>query len=331
MNYEIAGVQLDQTPLVNAAGSVNGTNSEQILREVEELARTPIGAITVGSFTLLPAAGNEAAYGGPVYYYDTETELTYNSMGLPNIGIAAARQLMPQIINIAHHNNKPVIASVSPAAVTAETGSTHEQAASLVYDMATTGVDLIEVNASCPNVVVDGGGRKPIVGYDIQAMKTLIYTLDEFRHDFSTKIGLKLPPYRSREELAVAYEIAKVLTAESQLGYIATANTIPNQRPESANGEAILSVPNGLGGMSGPATHEVGREQLRLWRQLVGGSIDIVSQLGVSTGQELQERLGLGASAAAGVTFLWENKQGYGTAVNKLIEEWVEASSASAK
>ena len=48
-NFKLVTTEVE-TPLVNAAGSINGTSSEQILRQVETLAATAIGAITVGSF-----------------------------------------------------------------------------------------------------------------------------------------------------------------------------------------------------------------------------------------------------------------------------------------
>ena len=109
--YELAGVELE-SPLVNAAGSVNGTNVETILREVEMLADTGVGAITGGSFTPSAQEGNAVKFGEPVYHHDPATAKTYNSMGLPNIGKDAAVELAPQVIS--HANGKPVIYSGSP-------------------------------------------------------------------------------------------------------------------------------------------------------------------------------------------------------------------------
>src|ERR1700757_4275277 len=105
--YKFAGHKIE-TPLVNAAGSINGTNPELIRKEARTLAETAIGAITIGSFTVPRQEGNEARFGSPTYYYDQDTQATYNSMGLPNIGLESAKGIMPDILKIAHDNGKPL-------------------------------------------------------------------------------------------------------------------------------------------------------------------------------------------------------------------------------
>ena len=45
--YELSGYELD-APLLNAAGSLNGVSREGLLREVDLLADTGIGGITIG-------------------------------------------------------------------------------------------------------------------------------------------------------------------------------------------------------------------------------------------------------------------------------------------
>lgn len=142
--YELAGVSLE-SPLVNGAGSINGTNAESILREVDTLATTGIGAITVGSFTVPFQEGNAVKYGEPVYYHDPVIGATYNSMGLPNIGKDSAVELASQVIERA--NGKPVIYSGSPTNAP-EHGTSVEQATRLAYDFLETGVDLVEINVS---------------------------------------------------------------------------------------------------------------------------------------------------------------------------------------
>jgi dihydroorotate dehydrogenase len=311
--YELAGVELD-SPLVNAAGSINGTNVETILREVELLADTGIGAITGGSFTVPAQEGNAAKFGEPVYYHDPVNGKTYNSMGLPNIGKDAAVELAPQVISRA--NGKPVIYSGSPTNAP-EHGSSVEQATRLAYDFLETGVDLVEINVSCPNVVTEGGGRKPIMGYDLETMQELISSLTEQVGE-GQKLGVKLPPYLSDDERLVATDLAKILRASNVFRFIVTANTIPNQEPLNEQGEHILTVPGGKGGMSGSATKQTGREQLELWREQMGDSVDIVSTLGVDSGKELKTRLQLGAVAAGGVTFLWESSN-WKNAVTKVL------------
>ncbi|MBX4197490.1 hypothetical protein KW801_02965, partial [Candidatus Saccharibacteria bacterium] len=218
-----------ETPLVNAAGSINGTSKELIVREVEKLADTAIGAITVGSFTVPEQAGNEVKYGGPVYYHDKETGTTYNSMGLPNIGLREAKLLVPELLKRAHEAGKPLIVSVSPTQATAETGNTFEQTIKLVYEMQLADADLIEVNTSCPNVVTEGGGRKPILGYDLEGMRQLVSELAPWTSTHDSKVGVKLPPYLSEEEKNIVPELAKLFKERRVFGFVVTSNTIPGQ------------------------------------------------------------------------------------------------------
>jgi dihydroorotate dehydrogenase len=140
-NFKLVTTEIE-TPLVNAAGSINGTSSELILREVETLADTAIGAITVGSFTVPEQLDNEVKFGSPTYYHDRETGSTYNSMGLPNIGLDAAKRLMPEVISRAWDKGKPVIASVSPTQSSPENGgNAFEQVKQLVEGLLETEAD----------------------------------------------------------------------------------------------------------------------------------------------------------------------------------------------
>ena len=302
--YAIAGVELE-SPLLNAAGSINGPNAEGLLREVDLLASTGIGAITVGSFTIPRQGGNEAKYGSPTYYHDSVDGKTYNSMGLPNIGLEEALILAPAVVSRSHDKGKPIIFSGSPT-VSPESGSSIEQARRLVYELLQTGVDLVELNVSCPNVVTEGGGRKPIMGYDLESMAELVDLLASDVGE-GQRVGVKLPPYVSDEEKLIIPDVAKILRAKNVFSFLVTANTIPNQTARNQDGTPILTVPNGAGGMSGPATKEVGREQLKMWHEQMGNRLDIVSALGVDSGQEVAVRRSLGAVAAEGVTFLWES------------------------
>lgn len=317
--YQLAGHEIE-SPLVNAAGSINGVSAEGLLREVSDLAQTAIGAITVGSFTVPPQAGNEARFGAPVYYYDAETGTTYNSMGLPNIGIEAAVRLSPALITRAHERGKIVISSASPTDAP-ELGSSVSQAVRLAYDLLGTDADLVEVNVSCPNVVTSDGGHKPMLGYDLESMEELITRLEAEVGD-TGRLGLKLPPYLSIENRLLVPKIAAMIRERRVFRFLVTSNTIPDQIPRHTDGRPILTAPEGKGGMSGPSTKAVGREQLILWRQHT--NLDIISTLGVDSGQELHRRLQLGANAAGGVTFLWQSSN-WKAAVTEMLTGLAEA------
>jgi dihydroorotate dehydrogenase (fumarate) len=319
--YSVAGVELS-SPLINGAGSINGTHTERILREIDFLAGTGIGAITAGTFTIPFQIGNEAKYGSPTYYYDPIEKKTYNSEGFPNIGLANAIALAPEIVRRAHEKGKPVIYSCS-ATVSPKDGSAVEQSRRLVYELLETDVDLIELNVSCPNLFTEGSKRKPIMGYDLESISELLDVLsDEIGED--QRVGIKPPPYISDEEKLLIPEIAKLLKAKKVFKFMVASNTIPNRGDKHPDGRHFLSVPDGLGGMSGPDTKDEGRDQLLLWKVAMGDSIDIISALGVDSGKEVQVRRSLGAAAAAGVTFLRESGN-WAAKISDVLHDYVDA------
>lgn len=321
-NYELFGHQLE-SPLLNAAGSINRTNVEQIQREAAVLRRTGIGGITYGSFTIPAQEGNAARFGEPVYHYDPFRGETYNSMGLPNIGIEAAEKLLPEEISKAHDIGKIVIASVSPTINSRENGGdSFAQTEQLVQRMLETDADIIEVNLSCPNVLNDGDTRKPILGYDSDSVHTVIDRLDS-TVGRTGRLSVKVPPYMSLQQQRQLKAGAEAMKAKPVFRGVVTSNTVPDQIPLDKDRRAILTVPGGKAGMSGPATRQLGRDQTRLWRDELKGELEIVSTLGVIDGREVFARRQLGASAVGGVTFLWESND-WGKAVTRVLEEFSE-------
>ena len=310
------------SPLINAEGSISGTNVEEITHQVRMLAGTGIGAITIGSITIPQQMGNEEKYGSPTYHYDPKTGSTYNSMGLPNIGLTRAKMIIPELLDIAHNNGKPLIVSVSPTLSTSEIGDPYDQTEKLVETILDLEVDGVVVNMSCPNLVVEGGGRKPMIGYDLDASAELITTLERVIGT-DHRIGLKLPPYISDSDKKMIPALADMILETSSIGFIITSNTIPNKVAIDEHCKPILSVPSGAGGLSGPVTKEIGRLQLHMWLEHLLGKKEIISVLGVDTGTELAYRVNSGASAAGGVTFLWESPN-WGRAVTKMLEEYIE-------
>lgn len=319
--YFLSGYELE-SPLINAAGSINGPYPGRIFGEMNLLADTGIGAITVGSFTVPAQSGNEAKYGSPTYYYDSVEGKTYNSMGLPNIGFDDAVRFAPDLIARAHVKGKRLIYSGSPT-ISPGNGNSIDQARMLAYEFLQTNVDMVELNVSCPNVVTESGGRKPMMGYDIDTMEELV---DELAHEVGEgqRLGIKMPPYISEEEKLIVPEIAKLLRTKRVFKFLVTSNTIPNQIALDQNEKPILSVPEGKGGMSGPATKEIGREQARMWVEQLGGELDVVSALGVDSGQEIRARRSIGAVAASGVTFLWESGD-WAAKVTSMLQEYADS------
>ncbi|MDB5161101.1 MAG: dihydroorotate oxidase catalytic subunit, partial [Candidatus Saccharibacteria bacterium] len=222
--HTLAGLSLSSS-LVAAAGFQNGTDEGLIMEKFNQLLDSGMGVITLGSFTLPVNEGNEAKYGPPVYYYDSRQGKTYNSMGLANVGAEAALRMAPSMVAKGHAQDKIIIFSGSPLG-SLEHGTSVEQAYLLARKFLDSPADLVEINLSCPNVVTEEGGRKPVMGYDVESVTEL---LEKVTNDLEvSRLGFKLPPYMSDEEQELVSEIARLLN-KVRPGFITVANTIPGQ------------------------------------------------------------------------------------------------------
>lgn len=317
--YHLSDIKLE-SPFMNSAGSLHGTNTDFLLDKVRALSQTRIGAITLGSFTIPKREGNAATFGHPTYHYDLYTGRTYNSKGLPGPGLDRILELAPLFNQIA--GDKPLIYSGSTTFATPEIGEGPEQISRLAYDFFDKArAKIVEVDAGCPHILATDGQRMPIVGYDYEVMDKLI---DGLQNAIGTgqKIGIKLPPYLSIEQRKLVPKIAKRIRESGVFAYLATSNTIPDQVPLDERGAPILSVLGGKGGMSGPATKAIGQEQLCLWRQAMGPNFEIVSSLGVDSGEEIAVRLRLGATAVAATSLFLQCIDNWSVTANHTIEQF---------
>lgn len=307
-----------ESPLFNAAGLLNGPNGSALLRDVETLADTSIGGLTVGSWTIPKREGNAATYGEPVAYFQNSTGSMTNSLGLPNVGINNGEQLVEEILDIA--GEKPVIFSASPVSSESDIGTSVEQSVEMINRLFLAGAKLVELNVSCPNIVTDDSGRKPIMGYDPQTMGELFESLSAQPdwEEFRAQLGIKLPPYIDTAHGVKLRSLISNVLHDADPGFITTSNTVSGYLPMQ-NGEPILSVPGGQGGLSGPITSEVGREQLRTWKSEMALT-PIISTLGVFDGHEVAKRQEMGAHASAMVSRFWLSSDWKNTVSNALLE-----------
>ena len=315
--YELVGHEL-KTPLINAAGLVNGHEAGGLLRDVATLAATEIGAITVGSWTMLRRLGNAALFGEPTHYYDHLTGEMANALGLPNVGLDEGEWLVGLIK--AEAGDKPVIFSVSPTLPEAGIGDSIDQSQLMVERLFFQGAELVELNVSCPNIVDQTGGRKAIMGHDPETMARLAEGLanDIDANLYSHCLGLKLPPYISPRQKQAQQKITDIIK-DGPFGFIVTANTIPGSRPVDDRGNPRLTVPGGGGGLSGPATRDEGRRQLDIWRESLPTK-PVVSTLGVFDGQEVAARMEAGATAVAMNSRFWQSSNWKRTVTEILVE-----------
>jgi len=244
-------------------------------------------------------------------------------MGLPNISIVEAEAMHPELQELADAEGKILAPSMSPGKGEDPTEVLPEMAHRFVR----AGAKVIKINYSCPNKIVGGGGREAVLGNDLETMfeidDKIVATVGE-----DLIIVRKLPPYVSDKKILIP-EVAKRFSNVRGKVVLALSNTIGGQYILTELGDPALNVPGNLGGLSGPATIEVGRDQLRRFRELLPHHVGIISCLGVTNGQEVYRRVDeMGADLAEGVTVFIENEthrsMTYGQTAQELAEEYAK-------
>ena len=262
LHTEICGVSFPSI-LMNAAGA-----KDVSLDDLRALGQSKAGAIVVKTATKAFRAGNDL----PRWYVDDLGSV--NSMGLPNLGYEAYAKAMREL----KAYKKPVIVSVSGL----KQGDNEEMITA--YD--TAGVDMVEVNLSCPNLV--GKGQ---LGYDFEASEKM---LKSCRKQTKKPMGAKLPPYFD----GFQYErMAKVLK-RAKVDFIVTINSVGNTLIVDAERERKVIAPNnGLGGLGGAYVKPISLANVHTFYQLTEGQLPIIGVGGVQDGIDAFEHLLAGATA----------------------------------
>jgi len=285
------------------------------IEEVAAMARTGAGWIEAGSYTLLARIGN-GPNGEVVYYHDFDSGETFNALGMPNRGMDVVETEIPEMVRIAHaHGNKKLVVNVAP--VSEHPSGEAVQLASRAY---AAGADAVLLNTGCPNVIKEGGERHQILSYSLPELRLTLDALKGVAERYRP-IFVRLSPYSSVTQMTLAMQAVR---ESGVVSAVFMPNTWPDERPATGQGEQILEVPGGLGGLSGPAMAIPAAEQTQwaveaLWRS----KIDVVSSSGIVTGKELERRLVLGAVAGAGTTFYYESPDWQGD-TDRLLHELAE-------
>ncbi len=257
LRVNIAGVEW-KNPVATASGTFSARESGAFY----DLSR--LGAVTTKGVANRPWAGNPTpriaeTYGGML-----------NAVGLQNPGVEAfleeelpyLRQFDTRVIvNVAGH-------SVEEYRETAERLSQAE------------GVDLLELNISCPNVK-EGG-----IGFGTDPAMAAKVTR-EVKRVAKQPLMVKLTP-----NVTEIGEIAKAVEAEGA-DAISLINTLLGMRIDIRKRQPVLA--NITGGLSGPAVKPVAVRMVYQVRQAV--RLPIVGLGGISTGEDAVEFLMAGADA----------------------------------
>lgn len=260
MSVNLAGVAL-KNPVVVASGTFGFGREYGRFYDLSEL-----GGICAKGLTLHPRTGNPAPR-------IAETPMgILNSVGLENPGVDAF--IAGELPFLRKFDTK-IIANIS--------GNTPEEYGVMCEKLSAAGVDMIEVNISCPNVKAGGlaYGTRPELAAEV--------TEEAKKHAGGVPVMVKLSPNVT--------DITEIARAAEGAGADALSliNTIRGMRIDVNTRRPILKM--NTGGLSGPAVLPVAVRMV--WEVSQAVSLPILGMGGVSGGEDAAQLMLAGASAVA--------------------------------
>ena len=256
----LAGVRM-KNPVVVASGTFGFGREYGQFYDLSEL-----GGICCKGLTLHRREGNP-----PPRIAETPMGIL-NSVGLQNPGVDAfIEHELPEL----RKHELAVIANIS--------GNTPEEYGVMCGKLSAAGVDLIEVNISCPNVKAGGlaYGTRPELAAEVTAVAKA--------HAGTVPVMVKLSPNVT--------DITKIARAAADAGADALSliNTLRGMRIDVRTRRPILRM--NTGGLSGPAVLPVAVRMV--WEVHQAVDLPILGMGGVSKGEDAAQLMLAGASAVA--------------------------------
>lgn len=261
----LAGVRL-KNPIVVASGTFGFGEEYGQFYDLSQL-----GAICVKGLTPEAREGNP-----PPRIAETPMGIL-NSVGLQNPGVDAfIRDELPRLRGY----DVKIIANIS--------GNAPEEYGIMCRKLSAAGVDMIEVNISCPNVKAGGlaYGTRPGLAAEVTAVA---------KKNSSVPVMVKLSPnVTDIAEIAVAVENAGA-------DALSLINTILGMRIDVATRRPVLH--QNVGGLSGPAVLPVAVRMV--WQVANAVRLPILGMGGVASGTDAAQLMLAGAHAVAVGTALF--------------------------
>lgn len=259
MRVELAGVTL-KNPVTAASGTFG------FGREYGEFFDLSLlGGISVKGLTLRPRTGNP-----PPRIAETPMGML-NSVGLENPGVDAfLTHELPEL----KRRGAVVFANIS--------GDTPEEYGEMCEKLSEGGVDMIEVNISCPNVKAGGMayGTQPKLAAEVTAVA---------KKHARVPVMVKLSPnVTDIAEIALAVE-------EAGADAISLINTIRGMVIDVRTRRPVLK--RNTGGLSGPAVLPIAVRMV--WEVCHVVQVPVLGMGGIASGEDAAQMLLAGASAVA--------------------------------
>ena len=259
MKVNLAGVEL-KNPVVVASGTFGFGREYGQFYDLSEL-----GGICVKGLTAQRREGNPAPR-------IAETPMgILNSVGLQNPGVDA---FIAEELPFLRQYDVKVIANIS--------GNTPEEYGEMCEKLSAAGVDMIEVNISCPNVKAGGlaYGTKPELAAEVTRMA---------KSHSTVPVMVKLSP-----NVTDITEIARAV-ADAGADALSLINTLRGMRIDINTRRPILKM--NTGGLSGPAVLPVAVRMV--WEVAQAVNLPILGMGGVSKADDAAQLMLAGASAVA--------------------------------
>ena len=266
LSVNLAGVTL-KNPIVVASGTFGFGREYGRFYNLSEL-----GGICAKGLTLHRREGNPAPR-------IAETPMgILNSVGLQNPGVDG---FIAEELPFLRQFDTKVIANIS--------GNTPEEYGIMCEKLADAGVDMIEVNISCPNVKAGGlaYGTRPDLAAEV--------TETAKKHAKQVPVMVKLSP-----NVTDITEIARAVEGAGA-DALSLINTLRGMRIDVNTRRPILKM--NTGGLSGPAVLPVAVRMV--WETAQAVKLPILGMGGVSKGADAAQLMLAGASAVAVGTALF--------------------------
>jgi dihydroorotate dehydrogenase (NAD+) catalytic subunit len=260
MSVNLAGVEL-KNPVVVASGTFGFGREFDQFYDISAL-----GGICCKGLTLHPREGNP-----PPRIAETPAGIL-NSVGLQNPGVEGfIEHELPWL----REKDLKIIANIS--------GNTPEEYGQMCALLSQAGVDLIEVNVSCPNVKCGGlqYGTVPAMTAEVTEMAK--------KHAGNVPVMVKLSPNVT--------DITLMAKAVEEAGgdAVSLINTIRGMRIDTKTRRPVLHM--NTGGLSGPAVLPVAVRMV--WEAAQAVKIPILGMGGVAKAEDAAQLMLAGAAAVA--------------------------------
>ncbi len=259
MAVNLAGMKM-KNPVVAASGTFGFGREYSEFYDLSEL-----GGICVKGLTACRREGNP-----PPRIAETPMGML-NSVGLQNPGID---EFIRTELPFLRQFDVKVIANIS--------GSTPEEYGEMCRKLSDSGVDMIEVNISCPNVKAGGlaFGTRPETAAEVTELS---------KKGSSVPVMVKLSP--NVTDITVIARAVEEAGADA----ISLINTLRGMRIDVGTRRPVLKM--NTGGLSGPAVLPLAVRMV--WETAQTVSVPILGMGGVSKGEDAAQLMLAGADAVA--------------------------------